>query len=210
MKWLVLLTVLFAAQATNQDSIQVAEDPITVDLDVFTHHASIHLTTDMDNNFTHISKHLLHQFRQQYRISDDCPSLPLDLPMLKSQVLSAAESLIGDKLSAAWNTFDTKSLMSRHIQTVTVQICPDLNQWCLKENEEAFQNYFDTYIHRHWRTFTQHMREHVPSMFETARLQATQVLDHFFHQCLQIHVDNTTIHWLDDAQPTTPFVFHTS
>ena len=108
MKWLVLqltiLLVLFAAQATHQDTVLISldnEPTRKIDIDLFTHDATIHMLSDLDNNFSQVSKQFLRRFRENSIIyHDECSpsekqeslsSSIIDIPMLKDQVLGAAE-----------------------------------------------------------------------------------------------------------------------
>ncbi|KAI9268997.1 hypothetical protein BDA99DRAFT_503205 [Phascolomyces articulosus] len=218
MKWLVLhmtiLIVLFAAQATHQDTILISLDAPTrkIDIDLFTHDATIHMLSDLDNNFSQVSKQFLRRFREQSFIYHDheCPSSSsswpsiIDLPMLKDQVLGAAESLIGDKLSAVWNTVDTKSLLHRQIQRTTRHVCPDLTHHCLVENEDTVKQQLDVYIHQHIISNVNHLLDDsIPQLYELAQSQATQVLSQFFHQCLRFQVKTT-----QQQQPSSSSSYH--
>ncbi|KAI9491592.1 hypothetical protein BDB00DRAFT_874155 [Zychaea mexicana] len=249
MKWLVLhltiLLVLFAAQATHQDDVRDEYEPTTraIDIELFTHDVSLHMLSDLDNNFSQVSKKILLQFREQSSSvllsdpssscfvsssSSSSSSSPaslslslIDLPLLKNQVMGAAESLIGDKLSAVWNMLDTKSLLHRHIQQTTRHVCPDLTHLCMVENEDTVKRHLDNYIHRHLSSTINHLLEdYIPHLFQLAQEQATQVLSLFFQHhhdaCLfsEQHDDdsikNNTIIWHHPTTTTNtiPFVFH--
>ncbi|KAI7847737.1 hypothetical protein BDC45DRAFT_610810 [Circinella umbellata] len=253
MKWLVLqltiLLVVFAAQATHQDTVYISldnESTRKIDIDLFTHDATIHMLSDLDNNYSQVSKQFLKRFREHSIIyHDECTisqkqeslfaSSIIDLPMLKDQVLDAAEALIGDKLSTVWNIIDTKSLLHRQIQYITRHVCPDLTHLCLIENEEVVKQQLDNYIHHHIISSINHLLDdYIPQLCELAQYQATQILSQFFHQpCLRFHIQqqssesqyhqhhhrnsidnyNNTIYWhptipIISSINSIPFVFH--
>ncbi|KAG2220981.1 hypothetical protein INT45_006514 [Circinella minor] len=236
MKWLVLqltiLLVVFAAQATHQDTVYISLD---------------NESTHLDNNYSQVSKQFLKRFREHSIIyHDECTisqkqeslsaSLIIDLPMLKDQVLDAAEALIGDKLSTVWNIIDTKSLLHRQIQYITRHVCPDLTHLCLIENEDIVKQQLDNYIHHHIISSINHLLDdYIPQLCELAQYQATQILSQFFHQpCLRFHIQqqssenqyhhqhhhrnsidnyNNTIYWhptipIISSINSIPFVFH--